>query len=129
MPVWHERIAYCTIRSDDKSNEAGRRGGGVEEIAGLVDFRSRESSHLRADCIMRDAENTRCAKENYNMQPPLSHRGLLLAAPVKEVEMSTRGILFDGTPPLVRGEIRVFLEFFFFPPIFSKIKPDLRFPY
>ena len=33
------------------------------------------------------------------MQPLLSHEGLLLAAPVKEVEMSSRGILFDGTPP------------------------------
>ena len=81
--AWTHCLLHHQIR---RQASRTRRGGGVEELAGLMDFRNRESPHLKADCIMRDAENTQCAKENYNMQPLLSHGGLLLAAPVKAVK-------------------------------------------
>ena len=79
--AWTHCLLHHQIR---RQASRTRRGGGVEELAGLMDFRNRESPHLKADCIMRDAENTQCAKENYNMQPLLSHGGLLLAAPVRQ---------------------------------------------
>ena len=82
------------IVPSNQTTSRTRRGGGVEELAGLMDFRNRESPHLKADCIMRDAENTQCAKEDYNMQPLLSHGGLLLAAPVKEAKCPLGGDTF-----------------------------------
>jgi hypothetical protein len=87
----HERRAQCRspknqgscqfgmgallIERLDQTTSRTRRGGGVEEIAGLVDFRSRESSHLEADCIMRDAVR----KEGLQYATFVEPRGIALA--------------------------------------------------